>query len=181
MNGPATATSTEILLGSLGDYLKERSRIIAAREGFFHALRTHLRPEQRVDAYILGDRLALSPARQIQDAEWVVNPSRGYITILPNLPAGRVFRLSVLQLGQVLRIGVRIPALSYSTDEHQRRQRLHGTFPEQAPRVVVLAEGDQVLDWEFSVPDLYQSALAMETAIFRVSALFENALQATLY
>lgn len=160
----------------LGAYLAERKFLIAAREGFFDAIRSYLRPEQRPDAYRLGDRLWQSPARVITDEQWVSNPTRGYITILPAADQGRSFKLCVLQQGNVLRIGVELPSWAKS---HQYTG-LNATFPGRLPSIQQLPSDATFIDWEFDASCLYKSAQEMETAIYRVGALMENALQLTV-
>lgn len=166
-------------LKDLGDYLAARQRLIRAREGFFFALRTHLNPEQRPDARNLDDDLWNSPARQIGEQDWVTNASRGYLTIRENLGAGRSFRISVLQMGHVLRVGVRIPR-TVATMHAPVVSRISATFPGRTPINLHLSTGDVMLDWNFDLPDLYDSVLAMETAVYSVGTLFENSLQAIL-
>lgn len=166
-------------LRNLPDYLAARQRIIAAREGFFFALRNHLRPEQRPDAKELSDNLWDSGARQINDADWVANPARGYLTILENLGVGRSFRLSVLQMGHILRVGVRVPK-TMALMHNAVIARISTTFPDKQPIQTRLSAGGVLFDWSFDVSDLYDSALTMETAIFLVGTLFENTLQAIL-
>lgn len=162
----------------LGEYVAARQRIIEAREGFFFAVRNHLR-EQRPDAKDLSDQLWDSAARKIEDADWVTNPSRGYLTIRENLTSGRPFRLSVLQMGHVLRVGVRVPKTLALMQSHVST-RLSSTFPGKTPIQLQLSSGEVLFDWSFDVPDLYDSALTMETAIYLVGNLFENSLQTTL-
>lgn len=166
-------------LKNLADYLAARKRIITAREGFFFALRDHLRPEQRPDAKGLADGLWNSAARQIEDADWVTNAARGYLTIRENLASGRSFRLSVLQMGQLLRIGVRVPN-TMVVMQSAMATRISSTFPDRSPLQRRLTSGDVMFDWSFDVPDLYDSALTMEATIFLVGTLFENTLQALL-
>lgn len=166
-------------LKDLSDYLAARQRIVTAREGFFFALRNHLRPDQRPDAKELSDALWDSPARQIADLDWVVNATRGYLTIRENLTVGRPFRLSVLQMGHVLRVGVRIPK-TMALVHNAVVARVSSTFPGKTPIQTRLTSGSVLFDWNFEVPDLYESALTMETAVFLVGTLFENALQAIL-
>lgn len=163
----------------LGDFLAARQRIIQAREGFFFALRNYLRPEQRPDARDLQDVLWDSSARQIADGDWVANPTRGYLTIRENLGCGRPFRLSVLQMGRVLRVGVRVPK-TMAVMNSRTVARISATFPGTRPTEIHMSSGDVLFDWSFDVPDLYDSALTMETAIYQVGNLFENSLQATL-
>lgn len=182
-NAPAPATEIKAAaafnpnIKDLGDYLAARQRLIRAREGFFFALRSHLLPEQRTDARALDDDLWNSPAREIADQDWVTNAARGYLTIRENLGKGRSFRLSVLQLGRVLRVGVRIPK-TIAAMHAPVVSRISATFPGRTPINLHLSTGDIMLDWNFDLPDLYDSALAMETAVYSVGTLFENSLQA---
>lgn len=164
-------------LTTMADYLSARRELIAARECFFFALRAYLRPEQRPDAKALGDRLWNAPARRIDDSEWLSNPPRGYLTILENPDAGRGFRLQVVQQGYTLRVGVKLPA--WHTDPQQSSfNRLAATFGDQPPMLTELATDELLVEWVFDVPLLYQSAQAMEDAIFKVSLVLESALQA---
>lgn len=163
-------------IADLAGYLAERKHLIAAREGFFDAVRSYLRPEQRTDAYKLGDRLWQSPARVITDEHWVSNPTRGYITVLPDADKGRAFRICVLQQGNVLRIGIRLPAWI----KPQSHTALTTMFPGRLPNVQSLPTDETFIDWEFDASNLYNSAQEMETAIYRIGALVEKALQHTV-
>lgn len=179
---PAEPTLNEAFtpkISRLGDYLSARNFIIAAREGFFFAIRGHLRPDGRQDAQSLADPLWDSAARTIADADWVANASRGYLTIRENPAVGRPFRISVLQMGKVLRVGVRVPKTLAVMQSHVA-PRISATFPGQVPQQLQLHSGEVMFDWSFDVPDLYDSALTMETAVYLVGQLFENTLQATL-
>ncbi len=160
-------------------YQQAQQQIVAAREGFFFAVKNHLRPELRPDAKALADSLWNSMARNISADEWVTNPARGYLTILENRAAGRVFRLSVLQMGHLLRIGVRVPN-TVVVMQSQAITRISNTYPGKTPTQMQLSNKDFLFDWSFEVPDLYDSALTMETAIHLVGTLFENTLQALL-
>lgn len=164
-------------IADLKSYLSARQILITAREGFFYAVRQHLRPEQRPDAQMLEDPLWNSPARLVHDEDWVTNATRGYLSILAN--TFRPFRLAVLQMGKVLRVGVRLPKTIHMM-QPQVMARLNATFPGKIPTMILLSNGDALLDWTFDVPDLYDSALTMETAIYAIGTLFESALQATL-
>ncbi|GBG14391.1 uncharacterized protein NMK_1990 [Novimethylophilus kurashikiensis] len=166
-------------LRKFGDYLSARNFIIEAREGFFFAIRAHLRPDERSDAKNLSDPLWDSPARKIADEDWIANPARGYLTIRENLASGRSFRLSILQMGKVLRVGVRVPK-TLALMQSQVGARISSTFPGQQPIQMQMSTGEVLFDWNFDVPDLYDSALTMETAIYQVGHLFENALQTIL-
>lgn len=179
---PAEPTFNEAFqpkISRLGDFITARHFIVEAREGFFFAIRNHLRPDERADAQILADPLWNSKARTIADDDWVTNPVRGYLTIRENPNVGRPFRISVLQMGKVLRVGVRLPKTVAVMQSHVV-PRISATFPGQAPQQMQLHSGDVMLDWSFDVPELYDSALTMETAIYLVGQLFENSLQATL-
>ncbi|KVP16767.1 hypothetical protein [Burkholderia ubonensis] len=161
---------------SLEGYLTGRKRLIAGREVLFMAARTYLRPSQRPDARQLGDALWNSPARDIADEEWVVNAARGYLSVLENADKGRSFRLCVLQQGYELRIGVRVPHW-YAETVLQGRARLLNTFGAHAPVLTQLADGAVLVDWHFRAEQLYTQAQAMEDAVYRISAVFECALQ----
>jgi len=165
---PATGSIT-----SLDDYLAGRKRLIAGREVLFVAARTYLRPGQRPDAQLLGDPLAGSPSRDISDDEWVVNAARGYLSILESPAKGRNFRLCVLQQGNELRIGVRLPA----TVGPAARERVVKAFGAKAPVLTQLGSSEMLLDWHFSAAQLYTNAQVMEDAVYRINALFEAALQ----
>ena len=150
--------------------------MVNAREGFFEAIELFLQPEQRLDAEQLGDNHAHSAAREIADGAWVRNAARGYLTILAEPAVGRHFRLSVLQLGNLLRIGVRVPRDvlngAYPTD------RLTELFLPEVPREVLYSDVDEFLyDWQFQVPDIYASAQSMEDAVARVFLVYETAIQ----
>lgn len=179
VRAPAPVASFNPNIRQVSDYVEARKRIIAAREGFFFALRNHLRPEMRTDAKGLADGLWNSPARQILDDDWIANPGRGYLTIRENLAAGRSFRISVLQMGRILRVGVRVPK-TIACMHQTSTSRLSATFPGHQPIQMTLSSGDVMFDWNFEVPDLYDSALTMETTIFMVGSLFENSLQTLL-
>jgi len=172
-----TETAGAPRMVSLDAYRAERKQLITAREGFFFAIRAYLRPEQRPDAQALGDRLWRSPARHITDEDWVCNPTRGYVTILENAAAGRLFRLSVLQQGTILRIGIRVPA---GEGQEDVVAHLIDTFPHEEPTMTELTTDDTFVDWEFDATRLYQCAQEMESAIYYVNALFERALQVTV-
>lgn len=163
---------------TLDQYLAGRKELIAGREVLFSAARTYLRPGQRPDATILGDQLATSPAREIRDQEWVENAARGYLTILENPQQGRNFRICVLQQGHELRIGVRLLQELQENTKFPSLSRVLGTF-NSAPVQKRLRRGELFVDWHFSAAQLYTHAQAMEDAVYRISALFESALQAT--
>lgn len=166
-----------IRLTSLQSYLQHRKDLIAAREALFFALRGYLRPEQRPDAAILGDDLSLAEARVINDAEWVANPTRGYLTILENAEKGRIFRVSILQAGNQLRIGVRLPAEIGGSSRWAAATRLEKTFKKEAVSTT-LSTGDQLIDWHFDVPGLYANVQNFEDAVAKVGLVFEAALHA---
>lgn len=166
-------------IANLNGYLTARKGLLAARQGFFDALRSHLRPEQRPDAERLGDRLANAQARTIDENDWLDNPVRGYVTILEAPARGRPFRLCVLQQGNELRIGVRFKAAPGSAPSFE--SDIERVFQHHRPlhRLVRgAAGGDTMLDWHFDAEGLYQSAQSFEDAIFKVGAVFEAALQA---
>jgi hypothetical protein len=160
-------------ISSLDEYLHARKQLIASREVLFTAARTYLRPGQRPDARQLGDRLWNSRAREISDEEWVVNAVRGYITVLESAEKGRGFRLCVLQQGYELRIGLRLPA----TTAPKLLARLRLTFGAHSPVTTEMAPEGLLLDWHFSAAQLYTQAQAIEDALYRISAVFEAALQ----
>lgn len=169
-----TDPADNIQLRTLAGYLEKRKELISAREALFSAIRTYLRPEQRPDAELLGDSLHASKARDVSDAEFVFNAVRGYLTVLEAPAKGRMFRLSVLQQGNELRIGVSHPELNL-VDKHQASLNLERVFAHTQP--VHRKRDDQVfMDWHFAVPELYQCAQNFEDAIFKVSAIFESAL-----
>lgn len=162
----------------LNSYLAARKSLLTARQGFFDALRSHLRPEQRPDAERLGDRLATSNARCIEEDDWVDNPVRGYVTVLEAPARGRPFRLCVLQQGNELRVGVRFDARPGS--QRSVEADLQSVFQHQppVPRYLPGAPyGDRMLDWHFNAAGLYQSAQHFEDAVYKVGAIFEAALQ----
>lgn len=171
-----SATESPFRIAGLAEYLAERKHLIAAREGFFDAIRSYLRPEQRTDARRLGDRLWQTPARVISEDHWVSNPTRGYITILADADRGRMFRICILQQGNVLRIGIRLPAWV----KPQHYTALNASFPGRLPNIQNLPNDEIFIDWEFDASNLYNSAQEMETAIYRVGALMERALQETV-
>lgn len=170
------STDTPVALTDYAAYLLERKALLTARQGFFEALRAYLRPEQRPYARQLGDRLWNSTARQIAEHEWVANVPRGFVTILPNIDAGRGFRLMVLQQGNILRIGVRLPSRAPADVTTALCATYHGADPV----LHALSNEEQLISWEFDARALYKSAQEMETAIYLVSALFEKALQLTV-
>lgn len=161
---------------SLDDYLAGRKQLIAGREVLFSAARTYLRPGQRPDARLLGDPLASAAARDISEDEWVVNAARGYLSILANAEKGRNFRISVLQQGHELRIGVRVP----KGTPQDVRAKIAKTFGSLPPVLKELHTDEVMLDWHFSAAQLYTNAQALEDAVYRISAVFESALQALI-
>lgn len=158
-------------------YLAARKELIAARTGFFDALRAYLQPEQRPDAQLLGDSLDGAACRTIPEDSWVMNPARGYVTVLEAPANGRPFRLSVLQQGNELRVGVRFDRPTTATS-HEGEQRLLVTFAGVSPVRKRLTNGLLMLDWHFQANDLYRDAQAFEDAVFKVGSVFESALQA---
>lgn len=153
-------------------YLAHRRKLVSAREGFFAALRTYLRPEQRPDAEQLGDPLFNSAARTITDDAEVSNPVRGYWVILPG--SGREFRLNVLQQGNELRIGISVA--QEKADMYGLAKQLDNVFSAQRP-VEKRVGKDVLFDWHFSAEHMYDSAQMFEDATYKVSAIFEAALQ----
>lgn len=171
------AITAPLTLTSLEAYLDGRKQLIAARDVFFSAVRMYLRPGQRPDAQQLGDRHWNSPARTISDEEWVANATRGYLTILENADKGRGYRLCVLQQGNELRVGVRLPAW-HSDRTSPAVARLQKTFGAQAPTLTHLSTDELLVDWHFPANQLYTNAQAMEDAVHKVGLVFEVALQA---
>jgi hypothetical protein len=161
---------------SFDDYLSGRKQLIASREVLFTAARAYLRPGQRPDARALGDARWNSPARDIADNEWVVNAARGYLSVLESADKGRHFRLCVLQQGNVLRIGARVPVW-YGDAVLIGSARVLTTFGAHAPVITKLDTGEVLVDWHFGAEHLYTQAQTMEDAVYRVHALFESALQ----
>lgn len=170
--------SDEITLKGMEDYLAARQKILVAREGFFAALRQHMTTTQQKRNGQTGDVLFQADARVIEEADWISDPARGYLTIKENPKAGRVFRISLLQVGQMMRLGVRLPKAVVATSP-QAVSRISSVYPDKAPVQKSLFPDDVLFDWSFDVPDLYFSALTMEVALFLVSSLFENVLYAT--
>ena len=160
---------------SVASYLAARQQLILAREGFSHAVRAYLRPEQRIDAELLGDSLSRAACRTISDDEWVANPARGYITVLESKNKGRVFRLSVLQLGDTLRVGIRIPSTLVLPLDCENR--LTTLFADTICTKTRLASNLNVqFDWQFGANNLYTNVQAYESAVYRITAVFEIAL-----
>lgn len=151
-------------------YLAARKELVAAREGLFSAVRAYLRPEQRFDASRLGDQLADSPARIIDEADWVANPVRGNLTVIESHLRQRPFRLRVLQQGYELRVGIRVP--------RGELQPLPITPFARTEPLVRYMRGSLTVDWQFEVRGLYEEVQAFEDAVFKVGVVFEAALQA---
>jgi hypothetical protein len=175
MSNPEQRQST-CAISSFDEYLAGRKQLIASREVLFTAARAYLRPGQRPDARLLGDARWNSPARDISDEEWVVNAARGYLSVLESPDKGRSFRLSVLQQGNVLRIGVRVPAW-YGDAVLMGNARIVNTFGEQKPVITPLDTGEVFVDWHFGAEHLYTQAQTIEDAVYRINAVFESALQ----
>ncbi len=180
----STEARNELAIGELSAYLTARNAIIAAREGFFDALRAYLRPEQRPDAARLGDRLADSPARVITEDDWVANPVRGYLVVMEDKAAGRPFRLCVLQQGFELRVGMQLhePRRLADRAEGVLLSLIPGTKPQVKQFQLARADSSghfaaPMYDWHFDASQLFQSAQAFEDGIYKVSAVFEAALQ----
>lgn len=165
-------------LNSMADYLVERQSLIAAREGFFQTLRVWLRPEQRIDAEVLGDRTARGVSRTILPSDWIANPARGYVTILESPERNRLFRFSVLQLGMTLKVGLRLPFDKSFLLKDLEATRLYTLFAETRPTVTTLKGlGDTFfIEWEFDSKNLYKDAQSYEEAVYRVAGIFEAAL-----
>lgn len=159
---------------SLDSYLAGRKQLIAGREVLFSAARAYMRPEQRPDANRLGDTLAASPAWDIADDDWIVNAVRGYLVIMPNAAKQRPFRISVLQQGNDLHIGVLLPMGVTGS----QRALLGSLFSDTAPLQLEMLTGDITLNWVYPAEQLYTNAQAMEDAVFRINALFEATLHA---
>lgn len=164
------------MMTTLEAYLDGRKQLIAARDVFFSAVRMYLRPGQRPDAKLLGDRFWDSPSRTIADEEWVANATRGYLTVLENADKGRGFRLCVLQQGNELRVGVRLPAW-HNDRTSPAVSRLQKTFGAHAPVLTHLNTDELLVDWHFPAGELYTNAQAMEDAVHKVGLVFEVALQ----
>ena len=154
-------------------YFRKSEDLLAARNGFFLALRSYLRPTPPVDAARIGDRLASSPARFISDEHWVENVARGCITVLEDPDAGRTFKLQVIQQGFLLRINLIFPAW------HPPRL-CQDAFADSMPLFHENMDGTHQLHWLFELPSLYSDIQAMEGALYRVGAIYEAALQATV-
>jgi hypothetical protein len=176
MNGMEQHSSGASVITTFDEYLAGRKQLIASREVLFTAARAYLRPGQRPDARQLGDARWNSPARDISDDEWVDNAARGYFSVLESPDKGRHFRLAVLQQGNVLRIGVRVPTW-YGDTVLMGHARVLTTFGEHKPVVTKLDTGDVFVDWHFSAEQLYTKAQTLEDAVYRINALFESALQ----
>lgn len=157
-------------ISSLDHYLASRKTLINSRQTLFSATRTYLRPEQRYDAARLGDKLAEHPAWDISEDEWVENPVRGYLVILPNAAKGRLFRINVLQQGNVLTLSVVLPDSTTIAQRHLMHARFpNGTMPTGSANEI---------HWSLPADKLYHDVQAIEDAVYRVSALFEQALYA---
>lgn len=167
-------------LTSVSNYLTERQALIAAREGFFQAIRVHLRPEQRIDADVLGDSHARAKARIITQDEWIANPARGYVTILEAPEKGRNFRFCILQLGNTLKVGIRLNQAMAT--QMAQQPRIASVVHETRPVLVFLSglPNLAMLDWSFDAKNLYNSVQDYEEGIAKISAIFEAALQSTL-
>lgn len=168
-----TAQESSVPLRTLTVYLEKRKDLISAREGLFNAISTYLHPEQRPDATLLGDPLALAKCRDISEAEFVVNAVRGYLVVMEAPSKGRMFRLSVLQQGNELRIGVSFDCSKVSAQG--ALPELAEQFSRTAP-LIRKREGRTFIDWHFDARELYQSAQNFEDAVFKVGGIFELAL-----
>jgi hypothetical protein len=173
---PETEKSTTI--NSLAQYLEARKNLICSREAFLAAVKAYLHPGNLVDAEVLGDTLHCSKARSVSEDYWVINAVRGYLTILAAPAQGRLFRLSVLQAGQLLRISITAPSEIFSPLTDANKQ-VFQTFSDNNP-ICYPQYGTEmvVIDWTFDASKLYDSVQNFETGLYRVSAIFENALQA---
>lgn len=163
-------------LTTLQAYLDGRNELIAGREVLFSAVRTYLRPGQHPDAQLLGDPFWDSPARDIAEEEWIANAARGYLTILESPSNGRSFRINVLQQGNALHLGVHLPA--WHSELAKPALRIQSTFEGHPPLMRRLDTDGLLIEWRFSAEKLYTHAQEMEDAVFRIGALFEEALQA---
>ncbi len=175
MNGTEHLAGVSVIT-TFDEYLAGRKQLIASREVLFTAARSYLRPGQRPDARQLGDARWNSPARDISDEEWVVNAARGYLSVLESPDKGRHFRLSVLQQGNALRVGVRVPVW-YGDNVMMGNARILKTFGEHKPVVTALDTAEVLVDWHFGAENLYTQAQTIEDAVYRDNALFESALQ----
>lgn len=156
----------------MDDYLAKRKEIVAAREVFFLVLRNFLSQQQ-------ANAVCQIPARNIADNDWVTDSHYGYLTIKENKDSGRDFRVSILQMGNILRIGTRL-SMDALTRNTGALERISNVYPNKPPVQKRLTSGEIMFDWSFDVPDLYTSTLSMETSVFMASSLFENALYATV-
>lgn len=163
-------------LTTLDAYLAGRRQLIAGREVLFTATRQYLRPGQQPDAQLLGDPLWDSPARHIAEAEWVVNAARGYLVVLENPDKGRTFRLSALQQGHELRVGVKLPPW-FSDPDLPAVMQLLCTFGDHTPVTPLLASDELQVTWHFNAERLFIEPQAMEDAVHRIGSVFESALQ----
>lgn len=154
-------------------YYRQSADLLAARAGFFTALRSYLRPTPPTEAARMGDRLASAPARFIADEHWVENAARGYVMVLEDPEAGRTFKLQVVQQGFLLRISLIFQAW------HPPRL-CHDVFADSVPALQENTDGTHQLHWIFEIPALYADIQAMEGALYRIGAVYEAALQATV-
>lgn len=154
-------------------YYQQSAELLDARKGFFTAIRAYLRPEAHEAGVLLGDRLASSPARRVSDEHWVENAARGYVVVLEDLEAGRTFKLHVIQQGALLRINLVLQTW-------QAPQPFLDVFVDSKPALQENQDGTYQLHWIFNIPALYYDIQAMEGALYRVGAVYEAALQATV-
>lgn len=166
----------QISLFSVPDYrtyYQQSAELLAARNGFFTALKSYLRPEQPQAAARTGDRLAYSPARSISDEHWVENAARGYVVVLDDPDAGRIFKLHVVQQGTLLRVTLVFPAWHSSCPCPR-------VFADSEPVSQENLDGSHQTHWLFNIPALYYDIQAMESALYRIGAVYDAALQATV-
>lgn len=178
MSVESMGSAQSLTITSLPEYLTSRKLLIAGREALFEAVRMYLHVGQRPDAKLLGDPLWNLPAWEISDAAWIVNPTRGYLTILEQQEFGRLFRLSVLQQGRVLNICMRIPCTNRMSN--LVHHRIKDTFSPIAPIRSNLSDKEVSAEWQFDATELYTNAQVMEGAVHRIGMLFESALFAQL-
>lgn len=157
------ASTQERRLAPATEYLDACQDLVAARAAFFAELRAQFRGEL--------------PARQIGDAHWVASPELGTLIVTEHPEAGRNFRLTVLHLGDQLRVGVRLPAW-HNVPASSAVARLAQTFPDRAPELGESEDDEALVTWAFSATELLSGPEGMAGPIYRVVAVFTAALQA---